>query len=241
MHPTRRTAALVGVFFVVAAVTAVVALAFYQPALADPEYVLGAGADAAVLTGVALEVLLAASVVGTGVALYPVMSRYGRATALGYALGRLAEALVILVGVVAVLAVVTLRQVHATSGGDPDALVTVARGLVAVHDATFLVGPGLIIGVNTTLLAWLVRRSGLVAGWIPVVGLVGGPLVLASSTAVLFGAYSQVSPVAGLGALPVFVWEMSLAGYLLLRGFRSPAQAPEAVAEPSGRVAATVA
>lgn len=72
-------------------------------------------------------------------------------------------------------------------------------------------------------------------------GLVGGPLVLMSSTAVLLGAYSQVSPVAGRGALPVFVWEMSLAVHLLVRGFRSPAEAPAGAGEPSGRVAAAVA
>jgi hypothetical protein len=84
----------------------------------------------------------------------------------------------------------------------------------------FLLGPGLIIGINSLLLAYLMYRSGLVPRWIAVVGLVGGPLVLVSSTAVLFGGYEQVSAMAGLGAFPVFVWEMSLAVYLLVRGFR---------------------
>jgi hypothetical protein len=60
-----------------------------------------------------------------------------------------------------------------------------------------------------------------------VVGLVGGPLVLASSTAVFFGLYEQVSVVAMLGALPVFAWEMSLAGCLIVKGFRQSLAAAE--------------
>ena len=95
----------------------------------------------------------------------------------------------------------------------------------------FLLGPGLIIGINSLLLAYLMYRSGLVPRWIAVVGLVGGPVVFLSSTAVLFGLYEQVSAFAGLGAFPVFAWEMSLAGYLIVKGFRpSPLLAPEAPA-----------
>jgi hypothetical protein len=90
--------------------------------------------------------------------------------------------------------------------------------LVAVHDWTFLLGPGLVIGIGSLLLAWLLRRAGLVPRWITAIGLVGGPLVFVSSTAVLFGVYDQVSAVAGLAAVPVFLWEMSLAGYLIVRG-----------------------
>ncbi len=120
---------------------------------------------------------------------------------------------------------VTLRQVHEAGDLDDPSLVAVSRALVALHDWSFLLGPGLVIGVNTLLLAVLVRRGRLVPRWISTVGLVGGPLVLASSTAVLFGLYDQVSAPAALAALPVTVWEMSLAVYLIARGFRAPAPA----------------
>ena len=218
MRSTRAT--VTGVFFVVAAVAAVIGLALYQPALGDPEYVLGAGADGQVLLGGFLEVLLAVSCIGTAVTLYPLLRREEESVALGYVCGRLLEAAVITVGIVATLAVVTLRQ----SGADDEGLVDAARALIAVHDWTFLLGPGLVIGINSTLLAWLLRRSGLVPRWITAIGLVGGPLVFASSTAVLFGRYDQVSAIAGLAALPVFLWEMSLAGYLITRGFSTPVE-----------------
>ena len=223
MRSIRAT--VTGVFFLVAAAAAVAGLALYQPALSDPGYVLGSGRDGQVLLGGFLEVLLAASCIGTAVTLYPVLRREEESLALGYVCGRLLEAAVIVVGIVATLSLVTLRQSPADDG-----LVAVARGLIAVHDWTFLVGPGLVIGVNSLLLAVLVHRSGLVPRWIARLGLVGGPLVFASSTAVLFGLYSQTSAVAGLAALPVAAWEMSLAVFLIARGFRAPAADRELVA-----------
>jgi hypothetical protein len=221
MSSTRGTAVVTGVFFLVAAVAAVVALGLYQPALSNPGYVLGDGADPRVLLGGFLEVILAVSVIGTAVTLYPVVKRENHSVALGYVCGRLLEAAVITVGIVSVLSVVTLRQGHAGAADtDDNALVAVGKSLVALHDWTFLLGPGLIIGINTSLLAYLMYRSRLVPRFIAVLGLVGGPLVFASSTAVLFGLYDQVSAVAGLAALPVTAWEMSLAGYLIVKGFK---------------------
>ncbi|MFQ1004328.1 DUF4386 domain-containing protein [Modestobacter sp. SSW1-42] len=212
----KGSARAAGVFFVLAAVTAIAALALYQPALTDPGYVLGAGADTQVLLGGWLEVVLAATCIGTAVALHPVVRRESESLALGYLCGRLLEAAVICVGVVATLSLVTLRQ----GGGPQD--VPVARALVALHDWTFLVGPGLVIGVNSLLLALLVHRARLVPRWIAVLGLVGGPLVLLSSTAVLFGLLGATSPWRFIAALPVAAWEMCLAARLIARGFDAP-------------------
>ena len=225
---------IAGIFFVVAAVAAVAAKILWQPVLGDPDYVLGAGADGRVLLGGLMEFLTAATVAGTAVALYPLVKRQNHGVAVGYLAGRVLEAVTILVGLAGVLAVVTLRQDNAgASGTDGGVLVALQESLVALHDAMFLLGPGLIIGINSLLLAYLMYRSGLVPRWIALVGLVGGPVVFLSSTAVLFGLYEQVSTFAGLGAFPVFVWEMSLAGYLLVKGFRpSSLLLPDADGQP---------
>ncbi len=153
MRSIRAT--VTGVFFLVAAAAAIAGLALYQPALSDPAHVLGSGRDGQVLLGGFLEVLLAASCIGTAVTLYPVLRREEESLALGYVCGRLLEAAVIVVGIVATLSLVTLWQSPAEDG-----LVAVARGLIAVHDWTFLVGPGLVIGVNSVLLATLVTAPG---------------------------------------------------------------------------------
>jgi hypothetical protein len=242
MSSTRTTAIVAGGFFLVAAAASIPALALYQPALRDPGYVLGAGADTTVALGGLLEVITVIAVAGTGVALYPVVKRQNQAVALGYALGRLLEAAVISVGLVSVLSIVTLRQgAAAAAGTDDGALVVAQEALVAVHDWTFLLGPNFALGVNTLLLAWLMHRSGLVPRWIALLGLVGGALIFASATAVLFGLYDQISVMGTIAALPVFAWEMSLAVYLVAKGFRPSPRAGGSLPPVTRPAAATAA
>jgi len=198
------------------------------------------GVDGRVLAGAICEIVLAISVIGTAVTLYPVVRREHEGLAIGYVAGRTVEAVVIITGIISLLAVVTLRQdLAGTPGAGTGALVTLSRALVAVHDWTFLIGPGLAIGVNTLLLATLMYRSRLVPRAIAVIGLAGGPLIFLSAFGVLLGAYSQLSLAGSLPAVPVAVWEMSLAVWMIAKGFRSPVSAPRAVsprpAAPSPR------
>jgi hypothetical protein len=104
--------------------------------------------------------------------------------------------------------------------------------MVAFHNWTFLVGPSLILGTNTVLLASVLYRAGLVPRFIPVLGLTGGPLVFASGAAQLFGRYAQFSVWSAVTAVPVFAWEICLALYLVLKGFRPSALAGLTTAPP---------
>ncbi|MGC5022669.1 DUF4386 domain-containing protein [Micromonospora sp. DT47] len=218
MTATRKTALVAGVLFLITEVSAIAGLALYQPALTDPNYVGGAGADARVLLGALSELILVMSVIGTAVTLYPVIRRQNEGIALAHVAGRLLEAAIITVGIVSVLALVTLQQDGAAAGTDDGAIVAAGQVLVAVHDWTFLLGPSVVLGMNSLLLAYLVYRSQLVPRFIALLGLVGGPLVSTSAVAVLFGLYSPTSHT--VSALPVFAWEVSFAVYLIVKGFK---------------------
>jgi Domain of unknown function (DUF4386) len=224
MTSARKSAVVAGVFFIVAAVAAIVGLALYDPVLNDPRYVVESTDDTRVLLGALFEIVLAIAVIGTAVTLYPIVKRQNEGIALGYVAGRASEAVVIVVGLVSLLSVVTLAQDSADAAGDQAAsLLTTGEALVAIHDWTFLLGPGFAIGVNTLMLAYLMYRSGLVPRPIAVIGLVGGPVIFASSTAVLFGLYEQISMPGAIAGIPVFAWEMSLAVWLIAKGFKPSA------------------
>jgi hypothetical protein len=232
MTSARKAAVVAGAFFIIAAAAAVAGLVLYGPVLSDPRYIVTAsGGDARVLFGAFFEVILAIAVIGTAVTLFPVLRRQSEGIALGYVAGRVLEAVVIVAGIISLLSVVTLRQdVAGAAGANAAALVTAGKTLVALHDWAFLFGPGLAIGVNTLLLAYLMYRSRLVPRLIAVIGLTGGPLIFVSSAAVLFGLYEQVSAWGMIAAIPVFVWEMSLAIWLIVKGFR-----PSAIASLDAR------
>ena len=174
-----------------------------------------------------LDVINAIACVGTAVALFPVVKRQNEALALGFVGSRLFEAAVIMIGVVCLLAVVSLRQDFAGATGPAAAtLVTTGNALVAVRDWTFLLGPGLVPALNALLLGSLLYRSRLVPRVIPAIGLVGAPLLLAAAVATLFGLVEQNSPAPALAALPVAVWELSLGIYLVVKGFRPSPPVP---------------
>ena len=104
----------------------------------------------------------------------------------------------------------------------------VAPALVGLHDAAFLVGPGTAPALNALLLAPLLLRGGLVPRAIPMIGLVGAPLLLVSALGAVAGWIDQVSVLAGLLALPIAAWELSLGLWLLVNGFSSARVTPVA-------------
>lgn len=134
---------------------------------------------------------------------------------------RIVESTIIGVGVISLLSVLTLRDDLAASiGEDGTSLDIAGQSLVAVHDWTFLLGPGFCVGVNGLLLGYLMYRTGLMPPRLAALGLVGGPLIFASSIAVLFGAYEQDEGPHMVATIPEFGFEASFAIYLIVKGFR---------------------
>jgi hypothetical protein len=92
---------------------------------------------------------------------------------------------------------------------------------VAIHDWTFLLGPGFCAGFgNGILLGYLMYKSGFVPRGMAMLGLIGGPLIFASGIAIVFGAFKNGSTAANLAAIPEIAWEASLGIYLIVKGFK---------------------
>ncbi len=86
--------------------------------------------------------------------------------------------------------------------------------------STFLLSQSLMPGVNALLLGSLLYRSRLVPRVIPVLGLIGGPLLMIAVFATLFGQRSSVTGLAALPVIPVAAWEFSLGVWLVVKGFK---------------------
>ena len=74
MDSLRKTALVAGVLYLITFVS-IPTLALYGPVRNDPDYILGAGTDTAVIFGGILEIIVALACIGTAVALYPVVKR----------------------------------------------------------------------------------------------------------------------------------------------------------------------
>jgi hypothetical protein len=219
--PTRTTALVAGTFYLITFIASIPALILLGPVLDNTDYVVSSGADTRVLLGCVLDVVTALAGVGTAVTLFPVVKRQHEGLALGFVTSRMYEAAVIMIGVVCLLAVVTLRQdIGGTSGTDTASLVTAGRSLVAVRDWTFLLGPAVAASLNALLLGTLMYRSGLVPRVIPLTGLLGAPLLLTAALATVFGLIEQLSVWSLIATLPVAAWELSLGLWMVVKGFR---------------------
>jgi hypothetical protein len=213
MGPLRKTALIAGALYLTTFVS-IPTLALYGP-VHDRNYVAGPGPDTGVIWGGILEMIVAFAAIGTAIVLYPVVKRQNQAAALGFVAARILEAATIVAGVVSLLSVVTLRQ----AGAGADAVVT-GQALVAIYDQTFLLGQSLIPAANALLLGSLLYRSRLVPRSLPLLGFIGAPLLVASTTATMFGVIDRISPLSGIAALPIALWEFSLGLWLLVKGFK---------------------
>ena len=212
----RKIARAAGVLYLLTFVS-IPTLALYGP-VHDPNYIVGPGPDTAVIFGGVLEIIVALACIGTAIALYPVVKRQNEGVALGFVGARVLEAGTIFAGVVCLLSVVTLRQAGAGAG----ALVT-GQALVALHD-WFRLGQNLMPAVNALLLGSLLYQSRLVPRVLPILGLIGAPLLIANTIAVMFGITSgPIYVLTGIGVLPIALWEFSLGVRLTVKGFNPSA------------------
>ncbi len=218
----RRTSLIAGIFWAFTFIFSIPALYFYDPVLNHVNYIVGAGADTRVAVGALFEIILVISGIASAIVLFPILKRQNEAAALGYVASRIFESTIIAVGIISVLSVVTLRQdIGGAGAADSGSLIIAGRSLVAIHKWTFLLGPAFCAGLgNGLLLGYLMYTSGLVPRRMALLGLIGGPLAVATAIAVLFGAYDQTSAINSLFTVPEILWEASLTLWLLFKGFK---------------------
>jgi len=216
---TRKIARLTGWLMVVTFVTSIPAyFILYAPVRNNPDSITGAGTDptASVALGAVLELILIIANVGTAVVPYAVFRRYSEGLALGYVTARLVECTFIAIGIISLLTFVFMRQ-EGTAGTD----AALGEVFVAIYDRAFLIGPGIFAGVaNGMILGYLMYRSRLVPRGMAIVGLIGGPLLVAASIAVMFDVIELGSAVQGVATIPEAFWELSFGIYLIVKGFK---------------------
>jgi hypothetical protein len=229
MSAHRRISLAFGALYLITFVTSIAALILFQPVLDDPAgYVANGGSDARIYLGALLELILIIANIGTAIVLITLLKRQHEILTFSYVAARIMECVFILVGILAVLAVVTLSRQDA--GGDEGAI---AYTLAEIKDWTFKLGPGWVVGIgNGLILGLLMLWSGLMPRWLALIGVIGGPLQTLAGTGVLFDLYDAGVGIQGILTIPEIVWELSLGIYPLVWGFR-----PSPILSEEGRPA----
>jgi Domain of unknown function (DUF4386) len=213
----RKTALAGGILYLLTFVSMPIGI-LYNAVLNDPNYIVGSGPDTPVIIGGILEIIVALAGIGTAVVLYPVLKRQNEGVALGFIGTRVLEAGTIFADVVCLLAIVTLRR----AGVGAEALVT-GKALVTLY-GLFRLGQNLMPAVNDLLLGSLLYQSRLVPRVLPLLGIIGAPLLIANTIVFMFGITTgPLFVLTGIGVLPIALFEFSLGIWLTVKGFNPSA------------------
>jgi uncharacterized membrane protein len=134
------------------------------------------------------------------------------------------ENVFVLIGVLALLAILTVSQLSAASA-DPSSFQAIGEVLVAVrvwvHDFVAMIP----FGIGTALYSYILYRSRLVPRWLSGWGLVAAALSMVAFINAGFTQEFGFTPVTIVLSVPIAFQEMVLAVWLIAKGFNQSALA----------------
>lgn len=222
-HEQKLNATITGICFIAATVAAIIGLKLYDPIIYEADFLSAAASHSnQIVLGAVFELLLACANVGTGIMLFPHLRKVNESLGLGYVCFRLLEVVFIVIGIVSMLSIVALSHEYVNpTRVDSSSIQTSARILKTIHGWAFILGPHFMLGINTFIYSSLFYRSELVPRKLAVVGMTGAVLILTASLLEMFSVISTFSVYVVVMALPIAVYEMVLAGWLIVKGFKA--------------------
>jgi hypothetical protein len=226
MNTYRKTAIIVGVLFISATVMSILSSVFLGSTLAAPISLITVNANENfVMIAVILELIAALSAFGTAVFMYPILKKYVESLAIAYVGLRLLENTFYILGVVSLIALLSLSQEFT---GLINAYQPLSNLVMALHDWALLIGTVLIFGLGSITLNYVLYQSRLIPRWLSVWGLIGAVLVVLYG---LIGMYkldpNMISSILTVLTLPIAVQEMVFAVWLIIKGFNQESIASE--------------
>ena len=226
MNSTRKMAVVTGVLFILATLTGPLLATPLTPALTGADYLTRVSAHInQAAGGVLLWIISALTGCGIAIALYPVLKERNAGLALGSVIFRALEAAFYMVGIVCLLALLTLGQRFAAAGAaDRAALQAIGDLLVSVRDHAALVAV-FAFCVGAFMYYTLFFQSRLIPRWLSGFGIVAILLMLAACVLALFSG-NRITSYIPLAA-QIAVQEIVLGVWLIVKGFSPSAMAKE--------------
>jgi hypothetical protein len=232
MNSYRNNAIIVGVLFIVATVTNMLGNLSIKPILDATDYLIQISANENLMIIASLLVLISAfASASIAICLYPILKKHHEALTLGSVGFRLMEGMLYIIGVVALLSLLTLSQEYVTAGASNASLYQISGTLLqAVKTWAGQLGV-LAFTTGGMMYYYVFYQSKLVpriiSGW----GFLGAALSLASALLAIVGLLTPLSTVFILFNLIILVQEMVLAAWLIVKGYN-----PSAIASKSSDV-----
>jgi hypothetical protein len=225
MNGYRRTAVLVGAFFLIAMVTYLLGASIIESVLGAPDFLSNLPANRTqVVIGVLLELINCLAVVGIAATIYPLFRKHNEALAIGYVAFRIIEVAVLVIAALSPMVVLSLGQDYLSAGAG-DAAQFQLLGRVLISARSNLTGMLLTVffALGALMFYYFLYQSRLVPRWLSGWGLIAAILVLVWNMLEAFGISISAGLIFGL---PIILNEITLGIWLIAKGF-NPERIPE--------------
>jgi hypothetical protein len=215
----RKIAGITGVIFIIATLTGILARPLL-PDLTGTDYLIRVSAHPnQVAGGVLLSIIAYLGCAGIAVVMYPVLKKWNAGLALGSVIFRTIETAFYMVGLVSLMSLVTLGHQFTTAGAaDRASLQAIGNLLVTVRDHAALLAV-FAFCLGAFMYYYLFFQSRLIPRWLSGFGIVAIILMMAACVLALFSG-NRITSYIPLAA-PIFLQEMVLAVWLIVKGFNS--------------------
>jgi len=234
MNTNRRTAIIVGVLYIIGTVAGILSVVFSTPILNGPDFLSKVSGNENQFIIAALFVLLMGLALAlVPVMLFPILKKQNEALALGYVVFRGAlETATYIAMVITWLFLLILSQEYVAAGApDTSYFQTLGALFLKGNDSisTILV---IVFSLGALMLYYLLYRSKLIPRWISVWGFIAITLHLITGFLIIFQLMSPFSTIDFVMNFPIFLQEMVMALWLIVKGFN-----PSAIASLSAKTA----
>jgi Domain of unknown function (DUF4386) len=230
MNSTRKIAVITGVIFIIATVLPILASSLV-PDLTGADYLTQFSAHTnQVAAGVLLILIGYFACAGIAVVMYPVLKKWNAGLALGSVVFRTIETVFYLVGLMCLLTLPKLGQQFTTAvAAERTSLQAIGNLLVSVRDNAALVAV-FAFCLGAFMYYYLFFQSRLIPRWLSGFGIVAIILMMVACVLALFSGNLITSYIPL--AFPIFLQEMVLAVWLIVKGFN-----PSAIASGAAKTA----
>ncbi len=230
MNPNRKIATLTGVVFIIATVASLSGSALL-PALTGTDYLARFSAHASQMAaGALLHLIGHLASAGIAVVMYPVLHKWNAGLALGSVVFRIIEAVFYMVGLMCLLSLLPLGQQFTSAlAADRATLQAIGDSLVSVQNRASLLGV-FAFCTGAFMYYYLFFQSRLIPRWLSGWGIVAIILMMVACVSSLFSGnlITNYIPL----AFPIFLQEMVLAVWLIVKGFNPSVIASEPAKQP---------
>lgn len=230
MNTNRTTATIVGVLFIVGTVAGVLSVVFTAPILDHPNLLTGVTANQnQVIMGALLVLTMGLALAMVPVVIFPILKQHNEVLALGYVVFRGAlETFTAFVIVVAWLLLIPVSQ-EVAGAGVAGASYLQVLGALLLKAAEIGASLGAIVfPLGAAMFYAVLYQSKLIPRWLTVWGFIGvGLNFVSTGLAGVFGLTDQMSTIQMVANLPIFLQEMVMAVWLIVKGFNASAIAKD--------------